>query len=85
MLEHVTVMVATTVPGNQMLLPPESCQKEFSPPMLLYIINPRSTHTPVHMIRGRKAGEANYQVLIISVGKDKICYPPRALKQVDSQ
>ena len=37
------------------------------------------------MIRGRKAGKANYQVLIISVGKDKICYPPGALKQVDSQ
>ena len=28
---------------------------------------------------------ANYQVLILSVGKDKICYPPGALEQVDSQ
>lgn len=85
MLECVTVVVATTVPGNQMLLPPESCQKEFSPPVLLYIINPSSNHTPVHIIRGRKAGETNYQVLIISMGKDKICYPPRVVKQVNSQ
>lgn len=50
MLEVITGKVATAVPENRMLGPPQPRQKEFSPPMLLYITNPSSNHAPVYVI-----------------------------------
>lgn len=62
------------------MLPPEPCQKELSPLMLLYITNSSSNHTPGHMIAVREAGKANYQVFIISIEGNKFYFFPGTIR-----
>lgn len=81
MLEVIMGMVARTVPGSQVLLPPESCQKRFPPPTLLYIINPSSDHTPVHKIRDREVGKAGPSIFVVG---DRLYFPPEAIRWVST-
>lgn len=82
MLEVIAGVVATAVSENRMPLPPATCWKEFSLPMLFYITSPTSNHTPGHMIGAGNLGKTNDQVFLISIAGYRLYFPPGDLGQV---
>lgn len=75
LLEVITGVVAIAVPENRMSLPPEPCQKEFSPPVLLYSVNPSSSHNPVHVIGRMEAGKVTFEHRLEGLRKWAISIP----------